>query len=651
MNTLRDPLIGRVIDSTWRIDEFVARGSMGAVYRGANTKIGTPVAIKVLNPEFLHDDEIRERFRREATVSGRCDSAHLVKVLDLCTEPDGYVALIMEWLPGETLAAYLRRHGPFSVSEVVSLLAQVGEGLAEAHGAGIIHRDLKPGNVFLTASGHGGLVIPKILDFGISKIIEEGSGLTGTATMMGTPHYMPAEQFDSSRDVDRRADIYALGVITYELLAGKRPFAGASPMQILNQITSSAPPPLPEAVPEGVGEVVLKAMSRLPEDRYDRVEDYVEAVRVAAAEAGLVPETLAPTIGLAASDGGLPAHSHPQRIPLWRRLPRWVLPTAAGGLVAVVLLVIAIARGCAGEELQGRPPAATPSDWRLVRQLGAPGVAARGFALDAGGRTLATVSDVGRVRLWRLPEGEPLGELGEGARAVTLAADGGRLAWATESGELVLYGLAPRGRVWSKPAPGVRALAFSGDGNRLLSGGSGGRAEARAVAGGRLTAHHVATGAITAVALSGDGTRAVLGLATGHAVIWDVVGRRVERRIVADRYAVASVALHAGGQRLVTGGAEGVARIWALPGGERRRELRGQGAVSAVALSEDGRWALTGGKDGAVRLWDAQTGKLKSQVRLPGPVSAVGLAEAGRLRVVSGPTLGLRVYRAPPAAR
>jgi serine/threonine-protein kinase len=98
-----------VIQNTWKVEEFVARGSMGAVHRAVNTKIGTPVAIKVLNPEFLHDDEIRERFRREATVSSRCDSAHLVKVLDFSTEPDGYVALIMEWLHGESLASFLRR--------------------------------------------------------------------------------------------------------------------------------------------------------------------------------------------------------------------------------------------------------------------------------------------------------------------------------------------------------------------------------------------------------------------------------------------------------------------------------------------------------------------------------------------------------------
>ncbi len=651
MTVLNDPLVGRVIQDTWKVEEFVARGSMGAVYRAVNTKIGSPVAVKVLNPEFLHDEEIRERFRREATVSSRCDSAHLVKVLDLSTEPDGYVALIMEWLHGESLAAFLKRRGMLSVTEVLTLLTQVGEGLAEAHAAGIIHRDLKPGNIYLAESGHGGLVVPKILDFGISKIVEEGGDLTGTATMMGTPHYMPVEQFDSSRDVDRRADIYALGVICYELLAGRRPFAGSSPVQILNKITSQDPPPLPAVVPAPVAAVVMKAMSRQADDRYAEVEQLVEAFTDAAEAEGLGPESPPTTVGIFEVDDKIRVkHPHSSFWHRWRR----VLMPAAGGVGLLVLVLTLVLCGGATERLAlkaDRPaPTPKPRTWQRLRTLLPPDGAARDLALDGAARLLVGVSGRGDVRVWRVKEGKPLGIVGQGATAVSLAPDGRLLAMGDAQGKVRLRSVAPGGteRTLEAHTRSISALAFSGDGNRLLSGDGAGEARVWDTVSGRELAHFTAGSPVVALALSGDGSLAVIGHADGRVVCWDVSGQRQRVRLTAHVGGVTALTLHPAGTLLLSGGADGVIRVWRLPGSSPRRELRGhQGAVRGLALSEDGRRVLTGGKDRTARLWDVRSGKLLERLTLPGPVSRVHLAQSGRLRVVAGPTLGIRLLGPP----
>ncbi len=267
---------------------------MGTVYRGVNVKIGTPIAIKVLNPEFLQDPVIRERFRREAMVSSRVTSNYLVRVLDLCTEPDGYAFLIMEWLSGTSLADFLHERRELYVGEVLTLVSQVGEGLEVAHRAGIVHRDIKPGNIFLERSALGDVLVPKIVDFGLSKVIEAGGQLTAAATMMGTPHYMPVEQFNNSAGVDARADVYSLGVIAYEALTGHRPFCEGTPVQILNDIMTRDPDPLPDVLPPTMASVIMRAMAKDREQRWRTAAELVSALNAAAQSDGIEPQPLVP---------------------------------------------------------------------------------------------------------------------------------------------------------------------------------------------------------------------------------------------------------------------------------------------------------------------------------------------------------------------
>jgi serine/threonine-protein kinase len=663
MTDLPDPLIGRLVDDTWRLERFVARGSMGAVYQATDLRTATPVAVKVLNPEYLGDREIRERFGREATISSRCDSAFLVKVLNLCTGPDGYVYLVMEWLAGETLAAYLRRRGRLPLSEAVTLLVQVGRGLAAAHAAGIIHRDVKPGNVFLAEVGEALPVVPKILDFGISKILGEGSTLTATATMMGTPHYMPVEQFDSSRDVDQRADLYALGVIGYELVAGRRPYDGANAMQILNQISQSPPPPLPADVPAEIAQVILKAMARRVEDRHASVVEFVGALNEAAARCGVAADVrLLPVVRR--NDETRPVVRHrPGSVlsdPARRRL---VLGLVAGGAGLALVgggLALLLGRGQGrGRRTAGGPTSAGPETGGFGerRAMGPAGAGARGLAVDAAGRTVAAVDGQGRLAVLDAATGGLRWELAGPASAVALSADGQWLAVALGGRTVKLY-TAPAGAEVRTVTPEgqVRGLAFSADANRLATAGADGRATVWDVRTGRVVASFDGVGGgVSAVALSGDGGVLLAGGATGTLAAWDVAQAASVGRLPGHGAALTAVALHDGGQVAATAAVNGEVALWTLPGlGLRARfPAHADGPVRLI-VAEDGRHATSGGADGLVRIWETATGREAGRVALETPVTALAAAQGGAALVVGSQTGRIQVLhrsRRAPARR
>ncbi|MDX9999993.1 MAG: serine/threonine-protein kinase [Polyangia bacterium] len=668
MSDLPDPLIGHLLRDTWRIESFVARGSMGAVYRGTGIHSGTPVAIKVLNPEFIHDAEIRERFRREATISSRCDSAHIVKVFDLVEDAEGWVCLVMEWLHGETLAGTLKRRGRLGVAEVVAIVQEIGEGLHEAHLAGIVHRDLKPANVFLAEAGRAGLLVPKIVDFGISKILEAGAALTSTATMMGTPHYMPVEQFDNSKAVDQRADIYALGVITYELVAGQRPYRGLTPMAILNQVSTGEPPPLPEDVPEAVARVILRAMAKDADDRYPTVLDYCEALQEAASEAGLAPALVTQpgtqpgtVLGLSAATGALAALPGPPR---WRRLfdrHRRVVIGAGAALLGLAVILAAIlivgsVRSCGRppEGQSGAPQAKLPGLGRLELELGGPGDGARGLATDAHGTVVLGVSAQGGWTRWRLPSGEtvargkpaqkradvpsaaltadvPSAALTADVTSAALTADGRWQALGTAAGKVLLEAI---------PGPRMHRLEVGGGG-----GGGGLSGDSRAVPGkGDPQGRAAGEGSqVTALGFSADGNRLLVGTQRGSLELWDVRSGRRLALLSSGGRAVTAVCLDGDGGKALEGRADGALGYWDL--GERRLVLRlpvHRQEVTGVALlppSPELR-AVSASRDGLARFWLLPAGSPGPALGTAGaPVEALAASEDGGL-VMTGDAQG-----------
>jgi serine/threonine-protein kinase len=272
---------GEILDGKYRVERVLGVGGMGVVVAAAHVQLHTRVALKFLLPAALGNAQVVERFAREARAAVQIQSEHVARVTDVGTLPTGSPYMVMEYLEGTDLADSIARGGPVPATQAVSYVLQACEAIAEAHALGIVHRDLKPANLFLARrTGQGSIV--KVLDFGISKTRDGGpSGLTQTSTMMGSPYYMAPEQIMSSKDVDARADIWALGIILYELLSGAPPFVAESMPEIVFMVTQRDPPPLlgkrPD-VPIGLADVVARCLVRDPAQRYADVAKLASAL-------------------------------------------------------------------------------------------------------------------------------------------------------------------------------------------------------------------------------------------------------------------------------------------------------------------------------------------------------------------------------------
>ncbi len=269
----------------YRIVDLLGAGGMGVVYRAHDDRLQRDVAIKVLPPGLLANDDARRRFRREALALAQFNHPHIAAIYDV-GEQDGTDYLVMECVPGESLAARLQS-GPLPIDSALSLASEIAGALTEAHGRGVVHRDLKPANVIITPSGHA-----KVLDFGLVKLLgpsdsagqsQTGSGLRGA---VGTPLYMSPEQaFGES--VDQRTDLWSLGVVLYEALSGSTPFRGPSDIALLRSITQDAPIPLRTAradLPVGVHRIVTRALVKDPAERYQTAVELAADVDAARTE-------------------------------------------------------------------------------------------------------------------------------------------------------------------------------------------------------------------------------------------------------------------------------------------------------------------------------------------------------------------------------
>src|SRR5437870_5883982 len=275
-------LVGKALDGQYQIEALLGKGGMGAVFRARHILLGDRVAIKVLPPEMRSNTEWLRRFQREGQAARRFRHPNAVTVYDLRTSGDGTIYLVMEYVEGNTLDVELKKQGRFSPADAVAVLTPVMSVLNAAHAMGVVHRDLKPENIMIGKPSTGGEPVVKLLDLGIAKLREvAGSEPTGSTNhtvagqMLGTPYYMSPEQWgelphDGNSEIDGRADIYSLGVVLYELIAGKRPFTGFTLPELRRQHISVTPAPLHEAAP-GVPESFSRAIARsIAKDRSER---------------------------------------------------------------------------------------------------------------------------------------------------------------------------------------------------------------------------------------------------------------------------------------------------------------------------------------------------------------------------------------------
>jgi serine/threonine-protein kinase len=274
---------GDVLAGKFRIERVLGRGGMGVVVAATHLQLDERVALKFLLPEALENGEAVARFAREARAAVKIKSEHVARVSDVGTLESGSPYMVMEYLQGQDLADYVRDHGAMRVPDAIEFVLQACEALAEAHALGIVHRDLKPANLFVTARADGSPCI-KVLDFGISKFTLPGSSnldMTRTRALMGSPLYMSPEQMSSSRGVDARSDLWAIGVILYEILSGHVPFEAETMPQLCGLILEGSPRSLrmtrPD-VPEAVEACVLRCLAKDRVARFANVAEFARAL-------------------------------------------------------------------------------------------------------------------------------------------------------------------------------------------------------------------------------------------------------------------------------------------------------------------------------------------------------------------------------------
>ncbi|MDX2021760.1 MAG: serine/threonine-protein kinase [Deltaproteobacteria bacterium] len=315
-----DRLAGRTLNGRYLVEKKIGEGGFGAVFRGKQLATGRDVALKILHPHNVSDATVVARFRREAEACSKLRDPHTVITYDFDETEDGVLFLAMELLSGKSLQQVQKAEGTLDPLRVLDILDQVGQALGEAHRQGIVHRDMKPENVMIESRDGKDLV--KVLDFGIAKIVSgdassRGPALTAIGQTVGTLEFMSPEQL-RGKALDGRSDIYALGMMTYEMLTGALPFKDAkSSTEVIEfHLHKQAPPPSqlrPDlAVPAFVDEVVLKMVAKRPEDRHATVEELREHIAKV----------------LASADGAT------------RRKEVFRLAAVVGGLVLVVALAV-----------------------------------------------------------------------------------------------------------------------------------------------------------------------------------------------------------------------------------------------------------------------------------------------------------------------
>jgi serine/threonine-protein kinase len=273
------PKVGQILAGKYEIVRLLGEGGMAFIFEATHNRLHQRVAIKLLAPEFVRDPELVARFDREARAVASLKTKHVARVIDVDATPEGIPFIVMEFLEGRDLDAELQARTRLPVGEAVDCVLQACAGMLEAHSQGIVHRDLKPANLFLATGHEGGDRILKVLDFGISKMGGDAKRLTTAGAVMGTVLYMSPEQVRADPTVDARADIWSLGVILFELIAGRPPWEGTS-HKIAAQIISETPPDLRTfaAVPENLADTVGTMLQREPDRRFATLRDVVAAL-------------------------------------------------------------------------------------------------------------------------------------------------------------------------------------------------------------------------------------------------------------------------------------------------------------------------------------------------------------------------------------
>ena len=369
--------VGQVLAGKYRVERVLGQGGMGVVVAATHLQLNQLFALKFLLPHMCEHGEAVARFAREARAAVQIQSEHVARVTDVGTLESGAPYMVMEYLQGSDLSEVLRARGPLPIAEAVGFLLQACEAIAEAHALGIVHRDLKPANMFLTRRRDGSPLV-KVLDFGISKALQEtlsgtAPSVTSTSAIMGSPLYMSPEQVRSSKTVDARSDVWALGVILQELLTGAPSYEAETASALMAMIAADPPTPLRQRRPDAPPQLEATILRCLEKDRARRLPNVAELARAiapfAAADARASVERIARVLGEAAGPhsvleasyqpGGAVQPAGAGTSGAWGQTQS--RPRSNKGIVAAVLALVVVAGlGVAGF-LVWRAQSATPA--------------------------------------------------------------------------------------------------------------------------------------------------------------------------------------------------------------------------------------------------------------------------------------------------
>jgi len=297
----QDPLIGRVLDGRYEMLERIGEGGMGVVYKGRQVSIDRIVAVKMLSAQLARDPNWVARFNREAKACSQLQHPNTIRMFDFGQTSEGRLFMAMEFLNGRALSQVIQEESPIAPERVLKVIIQCCASLAEAHNIGIIHRDIKPDNVFLlNLAGSPDFV--KLLDFSVAKLLQENEGMrTQAGVVFGTPQYMSPEQ-GRGATLDARSDLYALGILAFEMLVGGVPFTDRNPMNVLAMHTSHPVPALPETLPPAVKQIVLRMLEKDPGRRHASATELMQNCQqifteLSAGGSGAVPAPAPPSLG------------------------------------------------------------------------------------------------------------------------------------------------------------------------------------------------------------------------------------------------------------------------------------------------------------------------------------------------------------------
>ncbi len=612
-----DPkLLGRL--STFDIVRVVGRGGMGVVLHAYDPSLQRDVALKLLDPNLGSNVTARQRFTREARAAAAVSHENIVAVHLVDEDPkSGLPFFVMQLVAGESLEQRLRRVGKLPLKDVVRLAAQAAAGLSAAHASGLIHRDIKPGNMLLESPDDR----LKLTDFGLARAAED-LRLTKTGFVSGTPLYMAPEQAKGD-EADHRADLFSLGVVLYEALAGKPPFEGKTPLAVLRRVADEPHVALNKYspdVPKWFEDVIDRLLSKNPDDRY------ASAAELAAELAPFVSKHRSQACEIASSEPC--ALNHPSSLSR-RAIRKWKMKFAL--LMAIPFLVgIFIGTGF-GYIAQSIPetavapplpenPIVAPIDEGIAANDPYPGNSGPVWSLTSSpdGQTLVMGLEDGKIVVYNVADRKIRFTLEEHTGPVwglEYFPDGQRFVSASDDGTVKIWDTDKRSSAKSLPASsGVRCVAVAGHGRSIATGDQTGEVFVWDIQDEKPIRKYNHGGTVTAIAFDKEGQTIASAGSDKTVKIWNLMNDDTKPRLTLpiQKGPIYAVALSPDDGLIAAAGWEGIVKIWDLNSGFELRELKGhENDIWSLSFGMRGKELIlaSAGQDGSVRVWDPKSGE------------------------------------------